>query len=333
MKRGMGRKRSSSAAEAAEGSEAGAAASNAAAAEPAAEGPAAGKPAVDAISESAAETAAETFSRKAGYLKEHHRFFHLRDTAGQERDFHFHDFDKIVILLSGRVDYAVENELYTLHPWEILLVRHHTIHKAIIDKTVPYERIIVYLNEDYYASVLPETDLTNCFAEADGSLRRLLLPGRERLTEIREVLGRYEKQAAESGPLSAALCETLLMQLLLLLRMVTGDGTTGSPRRYEKKIEQTLSYIDSHLTSPLTVEEIASEAYLSKYHFMRLFRESTGTTVHAYVRQRRLLNAAQLIREGVSAAEAAEKSGFEDYTVFYRAFRKSFGVTPSEFKK
>ena len=48
------------------------------------------------------------YSRE-GYLRENYHYFHLRDTAGQERDFHFHEFDKIVLLLSGRAEYAVES--------------------------------------------------------------------------------------------------------------------------------------------------------------------------------------------------------------------------------
>ena len=68
------------------------------------------------------------FSRE-GYLKENYHYFHLRDTAGQERDFHFHEFDKVVLLLSGRVDYTVESVTYALKPWDVLLVKHHTIHK------------------------------------------------------------------------------------------------------------------------------------------------------------------------------------------------------------
>ena len=83
---------------------------------------------------------------RAGYLRESFHYFHLRDSAGQELDFHFHEFDKLVILLSGSVDYLVEEQRYTLAPWSVLLVRHHTIHKAVIDRTVPYERIILYLD-------------------------------------------------------------------------------------------------------------------------------------------------------------------------------------------
>ena len=88
---------------------------------------------------------------REGYLHENYHYFHLRDTAGQERSFHFHDFDKIVLLLSGKVDYTVENTVYPLQPWSLLLVRHHAIHRALIDVSAPYERIILYLDPGFFA--------------------------------------------------------------------------------------------------------------------------------------------------------------------------------------
>ena len=87
----------------------------------------------------------QSYARE-GYLNEDYHYFHLRDTAGQERDFHFHDFDKVVLLLAGRVDYTVEDKTYPLRPWDVLLVKHHTIHKAVIDRSEPYDRVIVYLD-------------------------------------------------------------------------------------------------------------------------------------------------------------------------------------------
>ena len=49
---------------------------------------------------------------RAGYLRESFHYFHLKDTAGQELDFHFHEFDKLVILLEGSVNYLVEEQSY-----------------------------------------------------------------------------------------------------------------------------------------------------------------------------------------------------------------------------
>ncbi|MEI3101811.1 MAG: helix-turn-helix transcriptional regulator [Oscillospiraceae bacterium] len=79
--------------------------------------------------------------------------------------------------------------------------------------------------------------------------------------------------------------------------------------------------------------QLAEQAYLSKYHFMRLFKAQTGSSVHVYVRQKRLLHAARLIREGMTVNKAAAESGFSDYSAFHRAFRESFGISPSSLKK
>ena len=56
------------------------------------------------------------------------------------------------------------------------------------------------------------------------------------------------------------------------------------------------------------MDALAERVFLSRYHFMRLFKAQTGNTVHAYIRQKRLMNAARLIREGVSASKAAAEA-------------------------
>lgn len=269
---------------------------------------------------------------REGYLKENYRYFHLRDTAGQERDFHFHDFDKIVLLLDGRVNYAVEGSSYALRPWDVLLVKHHTIHKALIDQSVPYERIILYLDRKYFDRVLPEARLMDCFEAADRSADYLLVPDEEQRRELAATLRAYEQAAQDRRFGSQAMQDTLIMQLLIQIgRMGTAPGQAQP--QYDPKIEKVLSYINENLNRELTVEQLSEQVYLSRYHFMRLFKAQTGTTVHAYVRQKRLLCAARLIREGATAAKAAEACGFSDYSAFHRAFRECFGISPGQLRK
>lgn len=272
---------------------------------------------------------ADRIIKKEGYLEESYHYFHLRDTAGQERDYHFHEFDKIVILLSGHVDYAVENDVFSLKPWDILLVRHHTIHKAIIDKSEPYDRIIIYLNEGHFSTVMPEAELTKCFSSSDSTANRLLSPDPARQAEIRSLLECYERYSAAEN---RYMCETVIMQLLIVLSGISSECSIPDPG-FSGKIESTLSYINENLASELSVDELAARLYLSRYHFMRIFKKATGTSVHIYIRQRRLLNASRLIREGAAAADAARLSGFDDYSAFYRAFKENFGFPPSRLKK
>lgn len=270
---------------------------------------------------------------RAGYLRENYHYFHLRDTAGQELDFHFHEFDKVVLLLAGRVDYIVEGRSYALKPWDVLLVKHHTIHKAVIDQSVPYERIIIYLDGKYFGRSMPEAHLMDSFDQADRSGQHLLTPSVSQRQEIQRVLNAYEGSAGDEGIGAPALRETFIIQLLIHISRMTASSTQPRENQYDPKIQQVLSYINENLTEELSVEQLAEQAYLSKYHFMRLFKAQTGSTVHAYVRQKRLLHAARLIREGASVGKAAADSGFGDYSAFHRAFRESFGISPGSLKK
>lgn len=269
---------------------------------------------------------------KAGYLEENYHYFHLRDTAGQERDFHFHEFDKLVLLLSGRVEYTVESVSYELRPWSVLLVKHHTIHRAEIDKSLPYERVILYLDGKYFDRAMPQAHLMDCFEAADRNGRHLLQPDESQRQALEAAIRAYEANAEDDGFGAQALRDTIIMQLLIQLgRMSASAPETGA--RYDAKIQQTLSYINENLSSELSVDALAERVFLSKYHFMRLFKAQTGSTVHAYIRQKRLLCAARMIREGADAYRAAADSGFGDYSAFHRAFRESFGISPGKLKK
>ena len=272
------------------------------------------------------------FSRE-GYLTENYHFFHLRDTAGQERDFHFHDFDKLVVLIAGRVDYAVEDKTYALRPWELLLIPHHTIHKALIDKKEPYERIILYLNRHYFDALMPDAHLTDCFDRAGRSGEHLLLPDEKQRESLRDTLHTYEAERSSTEFGAEAMADALMIRLLIGINRVSAAAPGGNLRPRDAKIEAALSYINEHLAEDLSVELLAEKVYLSRFHFMRLFKENTGSTVHAYIRQKRLLYAAKLIRSGTNANKAAADSGFSDYSAFHRAFRECFSVNPGELKK
>ena len=274
------------------------------------------------------------YSRE-GYLLENYRYFHLRDTAGQERDFHFHEFDKLVLLLSGRVDYFVEGITYSLRPRDILLVKHHTIHKALIDKSVPYDRVIIYLDRKYFDRVMPEAKLCGCFDTADMGRSYLLSPEEAQWEPLSRCLEQYEASRDDGQYAAQPMRDTLIMQLLIHINRICAASPAhgGGENISDEKIARALSYINENLTGELSVDTLSEQVYLSRYHFMRLFKAQTGSTVHAYIRQKRLLHAARLIREGVSASRAAAESGFSDYSAFHRAFRESFGMSPGELKK
>ena len=93
-----------------------------------------------------------------------------------------------------------------------------------------------------------------------------------------------------------------------------------------------VEYINGHLFEELSLEILAEKFYLSKNHLNRLFKEASGSTVWEYIRLKRLLAAHWRIAGGAAATAAAADCGFHDYSAFYRAYKKHFGVAPGSQK-
>ena len=239
---------------------------------------------------------------------------------------------RIISTKSYFVEYLSAN---SLKPWSVLLVRHHAIHKALIDVSAPYDRIILYLDGTYFTRIMPDASLMACFASSDRPGNCLLFPDDSQKKLLSSVISSYEAASSDLQYGSDAMRDTLIMQFLILVNRISVSGKTpaGTDRRYDEKIRQTLSFINENLSAELSIDLLAARVYLSRYYFMRLFKQQTGSTVHSYIRQKRLLYAARLIREGFSAGQAASMSGFGDYSVFNRAFRECFGIRPADLKK
>lgn len=271
---------------------------------------------------------------KKGYLHEDFRLFHLRDVGVEEMEHHYHEFDKIVIFLSGTADYIIEGRSYFLEPWDVLLVSHHLIHKPVIDPNDPYDRVVIYLDPGFIrSSSTAGEELDSCFRLARERQFALMRPTDSQRTQLEALLGNLEKALADRSFGSDLLSRTCFLQLMIHLnRAMVRDRTDRdeSVSRYDPKIARTLSYINEHLGDDLSVEILARHAYTSKYHFMRRFKQLTGCSVHRYINQKRLLAAADLLRSGVSAQSACSRCGFQDYSTFQRAFRRQFGVTPRD---
>lgn len=274
---------------------------------------------------------------KRGYLNEEFRLFHLKDSRAQKLDYHYHEFDKLIFFLSGKVTYMVEGVTYFLQPWDILLVQHNLIHKPIIDPGEPYERVVVWLGRDYLAErSVPEEPLDQCFDLArERGFHLLRADGDRRLQYMQTI--RSLEEALRSREFGASrMADTLCQQLLIginrdILRSRTAQEERDS-YRVDPKIEEVLKYIAAHLQEELSVDLLAKQFFISRYYLMHRFKDVTGYTVHHYISQKRLLKAGELIRQGVSVMKAAEQAGFSDYSTFLRAFRKTFHTSPKDFR-
>lgn len=99
-------------------------------------------------------------------------------------------------------------------------------------------------------------------------------------------------------------------------------------------IRNAIEYIEENLTEEITVKDVAEKAYVSEFHFRRIFTEVCGLTVNEYIRKRRLAIAARELSNGtIKVIDAAIKYGYDSPDSFARAFSKFHGIMPSAAKE
>lgn len=267
-------------------------------------------------------------TEKTGYLEQDFRLFHIKDQTKREFSYHYHDFHKVIIFLSGKAAYHIEGKSYYLKPWDILLVNRHAIHKPEIDFSVPYERFVLWIRDD-----IKSTELLRCFQKAIDRSYNLIRLDSDTQEKLKQLL--YELEAAlkdekfGSELLGSALFTQFMVYVnrIFLEKQYIYDAHSYSS---DSQIEELLRYINHNLTEDLSIETLARKYYLSKYHMMRKFKEETGYTIHNYIISKRLLLARTKISEGTPILKAVQLSGFSDYTAFSRAYKKQFGTAPSQ---
>jgi AraC family transcriptional regulator len=101
---------------------------------------------------------------------------------------------------------------------------------------------------------------------------------------------------------------------------------------YRTCIQNSLDYIEEHLQDSLTVEELAKIAGFSTYHYYRVFNVYVGIPVMEYIRRRRLAYAAAELAHGKSIIAIAMDYGFDSHNGFAKAFRKTYGCSPDQYR-
>jgi AraC-like DNA-binding protein len=92
-----------------------------------------------------------------------------------------------------------------------------------------------------------------------------------------------------------------------------------------------LAYINRSITDSLSIQSLSERFFISPSYLCRLFKQHMGTTVVKYVTAQRIALAKSILESGCSVSDAYERSGFTDYSSFYKAFKKAVGISPKKY--
>lgn len=100
-----------------------------------------------------------------------------------------------------------------------------------------------------------------------------------------------------------------------------------------KRIVQSKLFIDDHFSEPINLDDIADEAYFSKFHFIRLFKKTYGKTPHQYLTYVRIQKARILLEAGSSVSETCFSVGFDGVNSFSGLFKQYNGCSPLAYQQ
>ena len=267
---------------------------------------------------------------KRGYLLENFRLFHLHSRGGAEVDYHYHEFCKILLLVSGQGSYVVDGKRYHLSPGDIVLIGNRSVHKPELSGDAAYERIIIYVSPEYLQNMsTPDCDLLSLFSGEKGHVLRLK---EQRRRTAFSIAAQLEKALSHDGFGRAQLSQADLLRLLVELGRSMEDPTVDLPRpsmTENRRVLEIMEYLERNLAEEIDIDRLAEEFFISKFYMMRLFQKETGTTIYTYLTHKRLLRARELMDAGMRATETCYACGFRSYSSFTRAYGKYFGTTPT----
>lgn len=272
-------------------------------------------------------------------INENYEVYEKQGAPTGAATFHYHNFYEVIYVLEGEYSSLLENQMYHLKKGDFLLIdcnimhRYHPMEEKNHDSS---KRIILWITKTMLEKLSDGAmDLSACFGGNvscayhfpvyyEEMLRGYLM--KLAMSELMEGQQEGSKEVIDRGYL------TLFFAYLNLL---------CSRREYLFKEEETIShplvetissYIDAHIQENILVDDLAKQVHMSKYHFLRKFKDLTGVTVHAFITNKRLIHAVNGLRMGKSITQVYQESGFLDYSSFLRNFKKTFGVSPGKYK-
>ena len=247
-------------------------------------------------------------------------------------DMHIHDCYELYYSISGGKQFLIDNRFYTISPGDLFIINQYESHKLTqIDNSV-HERIVLSIYPDFVKRLsTPDTDLDYCFSNRDSRFQHKVSLDK---SAQRRFLYYISKITTANGYAHDIIEQAAFLELLVMINSLSHANaaeTVVRDYKYNQQVEDILAYINQNIGQNITVEQLAANFFLSESYICRIFKQATGTTINKYITARRISIAKAHLNEGDSVGTAFEKSGFGDYSSFFKAFTKAVGVSPKKY--
>lgn len=276
------------------------------------------------------------FHTRQYMLSKDFEIYYYSDYYLSKVESHTHNYYEFYFFLEGNVDMIIEGDVFSMHPGDLVLIppkiRHHA---EIRNQELPYRRFVFWISREYckrllelspdYVYLMQHVKVAGDYVFSNDIITFNTIQSKvfALIDEMRS--NRFGRDARIS------LC---VNDLILHLNRIVHERNYPRSEKEDKNLYQSLAeYIEKNLEGNLSLEHLAEVFYVSKYHIAHTFKDHTGLSIHQYITKKRLTACREAILGGSEITQAYLMFGFGDYSSFYRAFKKEYGISPREFRR
>ncbi|MGE3806699.1 MAG: AraC family ligand binding domain-containing protein [Gemmataceae bacterium] len=236
---------------------------------------------------------------------------------------HFHETFVVQAIEAGADEFYCDGRNYRAEAGSLVLINPGEVHtgQPAVGRTLRY--CSLYLQARYVAEVAAELgwrgsgfpEFPRCVVRAPRLANRVLQLG-----------------AALEQPDSLMQAESSLFEGVTEIFSVGGfRPRVAAPLSETPRVKAACEYLEANLSGQPTLDELAAIAGVTRFHFLRLFRRTTGLPPHQYLLNLRVEEARRQLRQGVPPAQVAVALGFTDQSHLNRYFKRQIGLTPGRY--
>ena len=146
-----------------------------------------------------------------------------------------------------------------------------------------------------------------------------------------ELLKQLYKLAGSSDYIRDMRINESLSTLLTLLMQESWNPDNSAISKKRMELVSVKNYMDEHYVEKITLDDLEAQFFINKYYMCHTFKKQTGITIKEFMNTRKITKAKQMISEGADIMGLCYECGFNDYSTFYKAFKKLTGKSPKDF--
>ncbi len=231
-----------------------------------------------------------------------------------------HPFHEIIYFLSGDVTLFAENQKLKIKNNSLIVIPKNTYHS------------FEFLNEEeYHRLVFHFYDIKEFTKQLDKLISNNMLLADNLKDDIINLFDRiivYFSDDYDNNDFELLL-KSSFIEMIVKLGYIEKNEITSS-RNADTTLAKMLEFIDNNFCKGINSEIIAKEFFLSKSTVEHLFKKEMNIPIHRYITEKRLNYAYSLLLDSTPATQVATLCGYNEYSVFYRAFKKMFSVSPKK---